>query len=89
MKSKLIGIRAAVKLQNKAQRCGDLIIWTMYDHPTDLPNFFVARPFIGERALPVHMTAVTLAALRFKLPLGLTRLNRYHGDDPVILETWL
>lgn len=89
MNSQLIGRVGAQKIQNKARKCGDLVIWVIYDHPSDFPQYFVARPFIGERALLVHLCHKDLALLRHRLPGGVFPLNRSPGDDPKILETWL
>lgn len=77
----------------------DLPMWVIYDHPKDFPDCFVARKHVVvgglppgismSGATPETLTADTLAALREKLPPGLTCLTRDLGDDPVILETWL
>lgn len=70
-----------------------LNIWTIYDHPRDLPDVFVARRFEigGEHGGPTGdiLTAPTLDALRKKLPWGLVRIMRQDGDDPCIVECWL
>jgi hypothetical protein len=72
-----------------------LSMWTIYDHPADYCNGFIARRFeIGGGAsepVPTRdtLTASSLSELRAKLPLGLTRFIREAGDDPVIVETWL
>ena len=70
---------------------GHGILWAVYRYPSDYPDKFVARPFktLGcVRALPVHLEADTLEALRALLPLDLMRLERIADDDPVIIETW-
>lgn len=73
----------------------NLPIWTIYDHPKDHPDSFVARLWIVELdakliiATSDMFVADTLEELRSLLPLGLTRLSRYPGDDPVIIEAWL
>lgn len=67
-----------------------LSIWVVYDHPTDWPDYFVAREWIGEQ--PGNMVTLErdLDRLRDRLRrMGLTRLERNEEDDPVILETWL
>ena len=70
-----------------------LNIWTVYDHPRDQPDVFVARRFeIGhEHAGPTGdvLTAPTLEELREKLPAGLVCITRQDGDDPAIVESWL
>jgi hypothetical protein len=68
----------------------DLPIWVVYDHPTDFPNNFVARLWLGERVTVAMMIGPNLDRLRAELErMGLVRLDRQPGDDPKILETWL
>jgi hypothetical protein len=76
--------------------------WTIYDHPSDYPNGFIARKWIyapgmapddnGE-AQPTPtaevLTASSLAELRALLPLGLICFPRKADDDPAIVESWL
>jgi hypothetical protein len=69
-----------------------LDMWTIYDHPLDFPNHFVARRWeVTEEARPTNqiMVAPTLAILRAMLPPGLTRILRDPRDEPAIVETWL
>jgi hypothetical protein len=67
-----------------------LPIWTVYDHPKDFPNRFVARLWIGERATGNVIVEQNLNVLRDRLEgMGLVKLMRQPSDDPVILETWL
>lgn len=71
-----------------------LVLWTIYDHPRDYPNAFVARRWVvergGERATDTLMTSDTLDWLRDQmLDMGLYRLPRDPADDPSIVETWL
>ena len=71
-------------------------MWTVYDHPKDFPNCFVAREF---RVAPGGKTEITpnvivspsLEILRHMLlvDMHLTCLTRNEEDDPVIIETWL
>lgn len=68
----------------------DLLIWVVYDHPADLPDYYVARLWIGERASEVALLSPNLMALREVLTAkGLVHLDRTDADDPAILETWL
>lgn len=71
-----------------------LSIWTVYDHPKDYPLEFVARRWEvhPEREL------ATLDVIRNKdlEPIreemrrrGLFQMNRFAGDDPKIVETWM
>ena len=85
--------RYAEQLQGAAQSLGQLLIWTIYDHPADYPEWFVARPLIirpkTAGPVPMHLIAKDLDTLRTLLPDGLTRLGRQTDDDPVILEVWV
>lgn len=71
-----------------------LSVWTVYDHPPDYPQGFIARRWdvrAGE-VVPTHdsLKAEKLAPLRRQLAnLGLVCLARQPGDDPAIVETWL
>lgn len=71
-----------------------LVLWTVYDHPKDYPDRYVARMF-DVTAGKVRPTLATImssdlewlrAALR---EMHLTRLERSPEDDPVVLETWI
>lgn len=67
-----------------------LTIWTIYDHPTDYPNAWVARAHdVPGGPTDRVEVADSLEALRAKLPRGLTMLARHPDDDPVIREVWL
>lgn len=74
-------------------KTGDLAMWTVYDHPLDYPEHFVARCFRvrgGENPTDHVITAASLHQLRIMLmAAGLTCLNRNKGDDAKIVETWL
>jgi len=71
-------------------------VWTVYDHPTDFPNNYVARRFeISEggelKATDSIIISPDLETLRRVLLVetGLTCLARMEGDDPKIVETWI
>jgi hypothetical protein len=70
-----------------------LPMWTIYDHPRDMPEHWVARRWevsgTGGVATPEVLTADTLEALRAQLPPDLCRMPRQPGDDPTIVEVWL
>jgi hypothetical protein len=72
-----------------------LNIWTVYEHPRDYPDQYVARRFeVGAgRAVPSPtndmFVADTLAELHALLPPGLFRMPRFEGDSPSIVECWL
>jgi len=70
-----------------------LTMWTVYDHPTDHPDSFVARRWTivpgGARPEQVTIVARALAPIRAWLDAtGFHRMPAMPGDDPVILETW-
>lgn len=71
----------------------ELIQWTIYDHPLDHPEHFVARewrigPGVAEPT-DVIVLCDTLEEARDAVPPGLVCLQRHPMDDPVIIETWL
>lgn len=69
-----------------------LDMWVVYDHPDDYPNYWVARRWEITAGLeqPTNDLLIdqSLPRLRTRLPLGLYRMERLEGDDPVIAETW-
>ena len=71
----------------------DLSLWTIYDHPTDMPDGFVVRRWQitkgGAVPDPEARLAMTLEEARTLIPPGLYRLERVAEDDPKIVETWL
>jgi len=71
-----------------------LRMWTVYDHPADMPDHFVARLWVLERegAAPTTLALVSkdLEPLRDILrELGFHAIPRTPGDDPVIVEVWM
>ena len=72
-----------------------LVMWTVYDRPTNFPNTYVAVKFAVLKdgsvgATGEFMVGPTLGALRDYLAgLGLVPLMRSDTDDPKIVETWM
>lgn len=71
-----------------------LVMWTVYDHPTDFPNDYVARKWeldsTGVHATDEVILHRRLAAVRGQMRVrGLTRLPRFPQDEPKIIEVWL
>jgi hypothetical protein len=72
-----------------------LPMWTVYDHPKDFPNSFVARLWnVGVGGSPIATNEVLvfpeLEAIRLRMRnRGLTCLARSEYDDPNIVEVWL
>jgi hypothetical protein len=70
-------------------------MWTVYDHPLDYPEKFVARRWDvdanGLKPSASIIVASDLEILRdiLQFELGLTMLMRSPEDDPKIVETWL
>lgn len=65
-------------------------IITVYDHPQDYPDKFVARVFDMNR--PTNMAAIadTYEELLEAIPTrNMARMERSPKDDPVIMETWI
>lgn len=67
-----------------------LVIWTVYDRPTDFPHNFVARKYIGETATSEVLISDDLHSLQQLLwEKKLIRLPRMDEDVPSIVEIWL
>ena len=71
-----------------------LHMWTIYDHPTDYPEYYVARRSViaagHTDAEPHAYLSKSLEGLRdMMVRMGLVCLARHPQDDPVIVETWL
>lgn len=66
-------------------------IWTIYDHPDDVPGAFVVRCWYGEISHPdVFMSQELENARRYCLSQGADFcLLRNYEDDPSILESWI
>jgi hypothetical protein len=70
-----------------------LTLWTVYERPKDFPESYVARMWevtaLGPQATQTLVEGdleFVRAAMR---AMGLVKLLRADGDDPVILETWM
>jgi len=72
-----------------------LAMWTVYDHPKDYPNSFVARRWeVGTGTEPIPTDSIVISpdlkSLRGLLTeMGLTPLGRSVEDDAAIIETWI
>jgi hypothetical protein len=70
-----------------------LPMFVMYDHPSDHPDFYVARlhlTFPEPQPTGLAILDRDLERLQETMEaLGLVKLMRQPGDDPVILETWI
>ena len=70
-----------------------LEIWTVYEHPRDYPNNFVARKFLFDKPTDEILICDNLDVLRKAIqrasPIILTRIDRSPDDNPVVVESWL
>jgi hypothetical protein len=72
-----------------------LEMWTIYDHPLDNPDLYVARAWTvgGDGVLFAGQQTIALAdldQLRQEMRLkGLVPIHRAPDDDPKIVETWV
>ncbi len=70
-----------------------LAIWTVFDHPTDFPDCFVARKSYVDGDGPQPTNEVICGDLEMvrdaMVRRGLTRLERFAEDVPNIVEVWL
>jgi hypothetical protein len=67
-----------------------LPIWVLYDHPTDWPDWYVARLFVNETRTGNMLFCRNIEPLRDEMVRrGLVPMMRAISDDPVIMETWL
>ena len=68
----------------------ELNIWVIYDHPTDYPDTYVARRWVGEKPTDDILLSPDLEAVENQLAeWGLTMIGRYSEDDPKIMSVWL
>jgi hypothetical protein len=70
-----------------------LPMWTVFDHPADYPDSYVARCAFS---LPTHeptgvvLIGQELEPIRFRLAsFGLTPMQRSPSDAAHIMETWI
>jgi len=70
-----------------------LEMWVVYDHPRDMPDYFIARLWEVEAgkttATPILRAAPTLDEVRAMLPHGLVNIGRMPEDEPQIVEIWV
>ena len=67
-----------------------LKMWTIYDHPSDYPDCFVAREFVLDKPTENFIACNDIDSLRGQLlDMGLTCVPRSPEDQPQIVETWL
>ncbi len=62
---------------------------TVYKHPKDYPEQYVARVWDANRPTNLIALADTLDELREAIPQGMYNLGRQPQDDPCIVEVWI
>ncbi len=62
---------------------------TVYRHPEDYPEQFVARVWDLNRPTNLIALADTLEELREAIPEGMYNIGRQPQDDPCIVEVWI
>jgi hypothetical protein len=73
---------------------GDLIVWSVYERPSDFPDNYHALKHRVVPSGPVATGEIKIAENLSQIQsamecMGLTRLNRVYGDDVGIVECWL
>ena len=67
-----------------------LIMYVVYENPSDYPGKFVVRKFTGETPdINPTIVAHSLEAARNVIPKDKVMLLPSVTDDPVIIENWL
>lgn len=66
------------------------VLWVIYDHPKDIPLWWVARLWENGAPTKEHLLGNDLEFLRTRLRArGLVMIPRDPSDDPVIVEMWI
>lgn len=85
----------AIEAHTCAKALSYLVIWTIYDKPSDYPEGFIARMHVASRKeansgpTTATISAPTLNEVRAQLPPGLVCLGRNSCDEPQIVESWI
>ena len=72
----------------------EMVMWTIYDHPSDYPNSFVLREWLvlpdGQQPTGIVIRCDVIEPLRKQmLEAGLVCIPRSVDDDPKIVESWI
>ena len=84
-----VGAQGMITSDTKPDTRCDLIIYVIYQNPSDFPGKFVLRRWVGLNPDQKPAVCMTLAEARRAVPPNKYRLPRFDNDDPVIVETWL
>lgn len=86
--------RRLVNLGRRSSRV--TMIVTVYEHPKDIPDSYVARAHIlahGVKApyasLAIYIARDTLDEVRAAIPADMVKMCRQPTDDPVIVESYM
>ena len=86
--------RRLVNLERLSSRI--VMIVTVYEHPKDIPDSYVARAHIlahgvkAPYASPaIYIARDTLDAVRAAIPADMVKMCRQPTDDPVIVESYM
>lgn len=67
-----------------------LPLWTIYEHPHDFPNNYVARLWNMDQPSTTIIVTPDLETLREQMmEMHLTPIPRWADDDPCIVEVWV
>ena len=85
------------RLVNLWRRSSKIVmIVTVYEHPKDIPDSYVARAHIlshGAKAPyaspAIYIARDTLDAVRAAIPADMLRICRQPTDDPTIVESYM
>ena len=64
-------------------------IITVYNGPKDYPDKFVARLWDIDKPTQYIITKDSMEEIRMAIPYGMTKLEPFKTDDPIIVETWM
>jgi|GEM_PF-1532590 hypothetical protein len=84
----------AQEYHNSATAANKLMLWVVYDHPSDYPQYYAARPWTHDnkgnyRKCDIVILASTINSVRNLLPHGLFRIDKQINDPHPIVEIWL
>lgn len=65
------------------------LLYCVYDHPSDYPDKYVTRAWLGNRSTETTFEADTLEEMRTLKPDSMAIIPRMPDDDPVIVECWI
>jgi hypothetical protein len=70
----------------------DFILWVIYDHPIDFPDYYIARKWDYQKNIPTDeiMKSTSLKWMQDHFSkMGFCRIPRDNSDDLKIIESWI